>query len=403
MKRTLCLLLSLLLLVSVLSPAAMAQSDGDIQIICRNWSWDIPVTEFQFEYTMEGATLSEEPCFLYEDENGNLQRETGTLRDIPYVLKFFFQLDDSFPRDYNFVWLNRNCADTKTIAPDGNGGWRMEVQFGVPVYERISEISVGPGAKPRPGESIGTGTICTGGVDCSLTVLQGDTPDAPKVDTWEEHVFEVGQTYLFRFDIRAKLNVDLTDDFKVEIKLPLQYCPELTQPDPRGIPDSYTIYARYDCADYQPLEIVDGPEGYVQVGADEENDSGEILPNTPVEVRFNDFQFPYEYEFVKWDIQGLTLPEEQLHQWEIKFLMPDQPVKITPVMERYVLPYTDVDQDDWFYDGVCLADQVGLTEGVTDTQFGPYQPCTRAQFTTYLFRLYEEEEETPTEFERENP
>ena len=176
MKRTLCLLLSLLLLVSVLSPAAMAQSDGDIQIICRNWSWDIPVTEFQFEYTMEGATLSEEPCFLYEDENGNLQRETGTLRDIPYVLKFVFQLDDSFPRDYNFVWLNRNCADTKTVVPDGNGGWRMEVQFRVPVYERISEIRVGPGAKPRPGKSIGTGNICTGGVDCFLTEMRRKAP-----------------------------------------------------------------------------------------------------------------------------------------------------------------------------------------------------------------------------------
>ena len=48
--------------------------------------------------------------------------------------------------------------------------------------------------------------------------------------------------------------------------------------------------------------------------------------------------------------------------------------------------FYDVPNDAFFYEAVKWAVKSGVTNGLTDTMFGPYEPCTRAQIVTFLWR-----------------
>ena len=48
-------------------------------------------------------------------------------------------------------------------------------------------------------------------------------------------------------------------------------------------------------------------------------------------------------------------------------------------------PFSDVAASDWFYAPVLWAVENGITSGLSDTEFGPYEPCTRAQVVTFLY------------------
>jgi len=49
-------------------------------------------------------------------------------------------------------------------------------------------------------------------------------------------------------------------------------------------------------------------------------------------------------------------------------------------------PFTDVTKDSYYYDAVLWAVEKGITYGVSTTQFGPEQDCTRGQMVTFLWR-----------------
>ena len=55
-----------------------------------------------------------------------------------------------------------------------------------------------------------------------------------------------------------------------------------------------------------------------------------------------------------------------------------------PELDDYTNPFTDVKESDYFFVPVLWAVQGGLTSGVTETAFGPEQPCTRAQAMKFL-------------------
>ena len=48
-------------------------------------------------------------------------------------------------------------------------------------------------------------------------------------------------------------------------------------------------------------------------------------------------------------------------------------------------PFADVSKDDWYYHAVLWAVEQGITTGVTATEFAPKQTCTRAQIATFLW------------------
>ena len=56
--------------------------------------------------------------------------------------------------------------------------------------------------------------------------------------------------------------------------------------------------------------------------------------------------------------------------------------------EPFVNPFIDVKENDYFYDPVLWAVQNGITNGTTPTTFSPYDPCTRGQIVTFLWRAF---------------
>ena len=56
------------------------------------------------------------------------------------------------------------------------------------------------------------------------------------------------------------------------------------------------------------------------------------------------------------------------------------------------LPFTDVQADDWYYEGVSYVYQHKLMTGMTDTLFAPEDTLVRAQFATVLYRMNGEPE-----------
>ena len=51
-----------------------------------------------------------------------------------------------------------------------------------------------------------------------------------------------------------------------------------------------------------------------------------------------------------------------------------------------VNPFQDVTEKDWFYKSVLWAAETGITAGISDTEFGPDLTCTRAQAMTFLWK-----------------
>ena len=48
--------------------------------------------------------------------------------------------------------------------------------------------------------------------------------------------------------------------------------------------------------------------------------------------------------------------------------------------------FTDVEESAFFYEPVLWAVEEGITKGMTDTTFGPYDLCNRAHIITFLWR-----------------
>ncbi|MCD8143853.1 MAG: S-layer homology domain-containing protein [Oscillospiraceae bacterium] len=48
--------------------------------------------------------------------------------------------------------------------------------------------------------------------------------------------------------------------------------------------------------------------------------------------------------------------------------------------------FTDLTVDSWYYDAVLWAEETGITNGTTATTFSPEQDCTRAEIVTFLWR-----------------
>ena len=51
-------------------------------------------------------------------------------------------------------------------------------------------------------------------------------------------------------------------------------------------------------------------------------------------------------------------------------------------------PFTDVKEEDYFYNPVLWAVSQGITSGTSSTTFSPYNPCTRAQVMTFLYKAF---------------
>ena len=68
------------------------------------------------------------------------------------------------------------------------------------------------------------------------------------------------------------------------------------------------------------------------------------------------------------------------------FVMGDQAVSLSVLFLREDNPFLDVNETHYFYDPVLWALENGITNGVDATHFGPLVGCNRAQVVTFLWR-----------------
>ena len=89
---------------------------------------------------------------------------------------------------------------------------------------------------------------------------------------------------------------------------------------------------------------------------------------------------------------GSTTPKDgiPLKEWQDKrdttTITGDQPAADEEAEEGNN-PFTDVSEDDWFYDDVMFVYENGLMEGISSTQFGPYETQTRGRMAEILWRM----------------
>lgn len=93
-------------------------------------------------------------------------------------------------------------------------------------------------------------------------------------------------------------------------------------------------------------------------------------------------------ELVVTDRDGKKLELTDKGNGQYTFTMPSGKVEVAAefVKEVEVSPFADVATDAYYYDAVKWAVKKGITNGVSETLFGPDQACTRAQIVTFLWR-----------------
>ena len=88
------------------------------------------------------------------------------------------------------------------------------------------------------------------------------------------------------------------------------------------------------------------------------------------------------------DASGNLLPLADLGNGKFGFVMPASKVSVEAEFVKSAVStgFADVPANAFFADAVKWAVDKGVTNGLTDTMFGPYEPCTRGQIITFLWR-----------------
>lgn len=58
----------------------------------------------------------------------------------------------------------------------------------------------------------------------------------------------------------------------------------------------------------------------------------------------------------------------------------------TVQVDQVVLPFTDIEQDGYYYDALVWGYSNGIVLGTTETTFSPDENVTRAQVIEFLYR-----------------
>ena len=87
------------------------------------------------------------------------------------------------------------------------------------------------------------------------------------------------------------------------------------------------------------------------------------------------------------DASGNLLPLTDLSNGKFSFVMPASKVSVeAEFVKTAATSFADVPANAYFADAVKWAVDKGITNGLSDTMFGPYESCTRAQIVTFLWR-----------------
>lgn len=145
----------------------------------------------------------------------------------------------------------------------------------------------------------------------------------------------------------------------------------------------YTSYPYVPGAPTYPASAPAAPNGTVTVSPANASKGA----NVTVTVKPNE---GYELgSLAVKDVSGDLLPLADLGNGKYSFVMPGSKVEVkaTFMEDNSVFNFFyDVPNDAFFYEAVKWAVKSGVTNGLSDTMFGPYESCTRAQIVTFLWR-----------------
>ena len=103
----------------------------------------------------------------------------------------------------------------------------------------------------------------------------------------------------------------------------------------------------------------------------------------------------YYYDAVLWAVEnGITTGADDTHFEPNGICNRSQVVTFLyrafekPPVDSAENPFTDVSSGDWYADAVLWAVQEGITNGLSETKFGPNEVCNRSQVVTFLYRTY---------------
>ena len=86
------------------------------------------------------------------------------------------------------------------------------------------------------------------------------------------------------------------------------------------------------------------------------------------------------------DKDGKEIAVKDLGDGKYSFVMPTGKVDVQVTFAPATGGFADVPTDTYYREAVLWAVEKGVTNGVSDTLFGPDQACTRAQIVTFLWR-----------------
>lgn len=109
------------------------------------------------------------------------------------------------------------------------------------------------------------------------------------------------------------------------------------------------------------------------------NDGGIELPD-------DDFDDPIEEpdDPVEEPDDPVEEPDDPVEEPDEPVEEPDEPIEKP---DETVLPFTDVEEDDWYYSAVAYVYENNYMNGYSDTTFAPKDTLTRAQFARILYNL----------------
>ena len=160
-------------------------------------------------------------------------------------------------------------------------------------------------------------------------------------------------------------------------------CGETHQPGTTcSVCHKYTSYPYVPGAPTYPATAPAAPNGTVTVTPSNASKG----TNVTVTVKPNE---GYELgSLAVKDASGDLLPLADLGNGKFGFVMPASKVSVEAnfVKSAVSTGFADVPANAFFADAVKWAVDKGITNGLSDTMFGPYEPCTRGQIITFLWR-----------------
>ena len=159
-------------------------------------------------------------------------------------------------------------------------------------------------------------------------------------------------------------------------------CGEAHQPGTTcSVCHKYTSYPYVPGAPTYPATAPAAPNGTVTVTPSNASKG----TNVTVTVKPNE---GYELgSLAVKDASGNLLPLTDLGNGKYSFVMPASKVSVeAEFVKTAATSFADVPVNAYFADAVKWAVDKGITNGLSDTMFGPYESCTRAQIVTFLWR-----------------